>query len=233
MVQNYKNFCRLRSISQKPYIIWLTFMICMGNMIISPGVFFIFSKILIFQIVSGVKGQKMTQNDEQFCLPCLPHLIFQESCIIWSSFMRHMCKRKIYSGIFFIFSKFWFSCPKWQKILSVSLRVAGTIHHMIMIHISKMMISPAIFFVFFLILIFQGVFFRGGGEGEKGKKLPIITNFSLSHSMSQELWIISSRFLVHRCKIMISPSVLLFLKKYNFVNINNLTFFIDPLQQLF
>ena len=172
MVQNYKNFCRLRSISQKPYIIWLTFMICVGNMIISPGVFFIFSKILIFQIVSGVKGQKMTQNDEQFCLPCLPHLIFQESCIIWSSFMRHMCKRKIYSGIFFIFSKFWFSCPKWQKILSVSLRVAGTIHHMIMIHISKMMISPAIFFVFFLILIFQGVFFRGGGRGKRVKNYP-------------------------------------------------------------
>ena len=155
----------------------------------------------------------MTQNDEQFCLPCLSHLIFQESCIIWSSFMRHMCKRKIYSGIFFIFSKFWFSCPKWQKILSVSLHIAGTIHHMIMIH-SKMMISPAIFFVvFFFNSDFSGGFF--GGEGGKGKKLPIITNLSLSHSMSQELWIISSRFLVHICKIMISPSVLLFFLKYN------------------
>ena len=38
----------------------------------------------------------------------------------------------------------------------------------------------------------------------KSKKWPIITNFSLPHSLSLELYIISSRFLVHRCKIMIS-----------------------------
>ena len=38
---------------------------------------------------------------------------------------------------------------------------------------------------------------------------------------------------MHRCKIMISPVVSIFLKKYNIANIKILTFFIGPLQQFF
>ena len=84
-------------------------------------------------------------------------------------------------------------------------------------HTCKMMISLELF-SFFSELWFFG--FLGGG----GRKMTNITNFSLLHSISQELQIIS-RFLVHRCKMMISPAVFLyFLKKYNIVNIEIVTF---------
>ena len=56
-VQNGRQFCLSRSISQEPYIIWYSFMVQMCEMIISPGVFFNF-KLLIFQVVRGWKGKK-------------------------------------------------------------------------------------------------------------------------------------------------------------------------------
>ena len=46
---------------------------------ISPGVFLIFFKTLIFEVVREVKGQKMVQNVKKFCLLCS---IFQEPYII-------------------------------------------------------------------------------------------------------------------------------------------------------
>ena len=71
--QNDKNFCLSCSISQEPYIIWLSFMVQVCKMVLSPGVLFNF-KILIFRVVRGLKGQKITQNDKSLCLP---HFIFQ------------------------------------------------------------------------------------------------------------------------------------------------------------
>ena len=41
------------SISQEPYIIWLSFMVHMCKMIISPEVFFIFSKFWFFGLLGG------------------------------------------------------------------------------------------------------------------------------------------------------------------------------------
>ena len=97
-----------------------------------------------------------------------------------------------------------------------------------MVHMCKM-ISPALFFSFlqnFNILGFQG--------GKRAKIDLKNTIFGPSRSISQELCIISSRFSVHRCKIMISPGIfLIFWKKCNIVNIKILLFFIDPLQQFF
>ena len=116
------------------YIIWLSFMVKMCNMIISPGAFFNV-KILIFQVIEGLKGE----NDENFCLS---HLIFQEPYIIYCDF--------------------WCTRVKWWYIQQI--------------------------FSFFKILIF-GVF-----RGWKGKKWPKVTNFDMFCSISQELWIISSRF---------------------------------------
>ena len=63
--------------------------------------FFFF--ILVFWSVKEVKGQKIAQNDKKFCLLCF---ISQKSCM-WLSFMLHLCEIIIFSGIFFIFSKFW------------------------------------------------------------------------------------------------------------------------------
>ena len=64
--------------------------------------FFLFFKILIFQVVRGVKGQKMIQDDKTFCPSSS---ISQEPYIMLLSFMVHLCKM-ISLAVFFIFSKF-------------------------------------------------------------------------------------------------------------------------------
>ena len=100
--------------------------------------FFSFFQNFAFSSCYGVKGQKMAQNDRNFC-PL--YSIFQEPYIIWWLFMVHMCKMIISPGVFFMFSKFWYSglllgggggtaknAPKWKKILSVVLHISGTIH---------------------------------------------------------------------------------------------------------
>ena len=157
-------------------------------MIISLGIFQFF-KILIFWVVRGVKGQKMVQNDKKFCLL---HLMFQEPHIICSWFMVHMCKRIISSGIFFIVSNFWFlgslggkrarNGPKWQKILSVSLHISGTIHHMVVICGTQVQNDDIFsnFFHFFKILIF-GVFRGGEGGGGKTAKNDLELPISVCH----------------------------------------------------
>ena len=91
IVQNDKTLCPSRSISHEPYIIWLAFMVHMCKMIISPGVFSIFFKSFIFQVVTvGVKvqkGCKMTKNIVR-CTPYLRndrsfdcHLLY--TCVKW------------------------------------------------------------------------------------------------------------------------------------------------------
>ena len=47
-------------ISQESYVIWLSFMLHMCKMIISPSVFSFF-QIFNFLVISGVKGQKMAK----------------------------------------------------------------------------------------------------------------------------------------------------------------------------
>ena len=133
-------------------------------MIISPGVCFIFIKILIFQVVRGVKSQKAVQNDRKFC-PL--HPIFQEPYIIWMSFMVHICKI-ISSGAFFIFCKiliFWnYGVVKVQKrsrmtkfCLSCSISLEPYIIRLsCMVEMCKMIISPGVFFSV-KIMIFQVV----------------------------------------------------------------------------
>ena len=90
----------------------------------------------------------------------------------------------------------------------------------------KIMISQQ-FFHFFKILIFQ-VFSRGG------VKVQEMTHNYQFHCVTLNMPRTLSRFLVHRCKIMISPGVFLyFLKEYSIVNIKILTFFTGLLQQFF
>ena len=52
-VQNDKKFCSSCSISLEPKIIWLSFMVHMCKMIISPGFFFSFSKFWFFGLSGG------------------------------------------------------------------------------------------------------------------------------------------------------------------------------------
>ena len=123
-----------------------------------------FFKILNFWVVMGIKEQKTVQNDKQFCPS---RFISQEPYIIWLSFMVHLHKM-ISPGLFSFYQNFEFlGCsggkrakngPKWQKIMSVALHIWGTVHHMTVIYVCKMMISLGIFsylFIFFFsILIF-------------------------------------------------------------------------------
>ena len=60
-VQNDKKFCPSHSISQEPYIIWLSFMVHMCKIIISPDSFFIFSKFWFFGLLGGLKCKKWSK----------------------------------------------------------------------------------------------------------------------------------------------------------------------------
>ena len=126
--------------------------------------------------------------------------------------MLHLCKMIISPGNFFIFSKFWFfgllggkrakNGPKWQKILSIALHIWGTIHHMTVIYVCKMIISSGVFSIFLKILIFWV------HRGVKGQKM--VQNdkkFCLLHSISQEPYIIWLSFMVQMYKMIISPGV--------------------------
>ena len=70
---------------------------------------FQFFKILIFQVFQ-VRGQETVQNDKKFCQSCF---ISCEPYIMWLSFMVDLCKMIISAGVFFSFSKFWFSGSIW------------------------------------------------------------------------------------------------------------------------
>ena len=101
MVQNDKKFCPSHSIFQEqPNIIWLSFMVHLCKNGDISKAFFHFFKILVFQIVKGVKGWKMVQNDKMFSPS---RSISQEPNIIWFSFLVHMCKMIISLGNVFIF----------------------------------------------------------------------------------------------------------------------------------
>ena len=122
MIQNDKKSCPLHFISQEPYIICLSFMVHICK-IISSGIFFYFSKILIFWVHRGIKGQQMVQNDKKFCLL---HSISQKP-YTRLSFMVQVCKIIISPGVFFQFKKFWFSGlsgswkgKKWPKMTKSS-----------------------------------------------------------------------------------------------------------------
>ena len=80
LVQNDKKFCLSCSISQEPYIVWLSFVVCKCKMIISSGFFVIFSKFWFFRFLGGSKGKKwpkMTKNSVvHYISGIIHHMIF-------------------------------------------------------------------------------------------------------------------------------------------------------------
>ena len=155
IVQNDKNCCLLHSISQEPYIKWLSFMVHMCKMIISPWLFFIFSKFSFF----GLLGSKRAKNGPNW-QKNLSITLYISRTIIWLLFILHLCKIIISPGVFFIFSKFWFfgfwrgksikngqNDKKFSR-LEVTLHFSGTIHQMIVIygtHVSNDSVSRCFF----------------------------------------------------------------------------------------
>ena len=98
MAQNDKKFCLSRFISQKPYIMQLSFIVHLCKMIISRHFFFFFQKI--------AKVQKIVQNSEKKF--SLLFSVSQEPYILWFSFMVHKCKMN-FKGIFLFFQNFDFA----------------------------------------------------------------------------------------------------------------------------
>ena len=73
--------------------------------------FFRFFKILIVQVVRGVKVQKMAQNDKKLCLT-----LNVRNCTYMIVVFGTMCKMMISLAIFFFFfSKFWFLFL-WERV---------------------------------------------------------------------------------------------------------------------
>ena len=161
MVQNNK-FCLSRSISQEPYIIWLSFMVYICKMIISSGVFFIFSKFWFSRLSWGWKDKKWPKMTK---IPVCCSLYFRNH-IAYDLNLWYTCmyERIISPDIFLIFLKsFDFrdhweggwggkkakNGPKWQKVI-----LSHLISHKVyiiwlwfLLHMVKMMISPATFFI--------------------------------------------------------------------------------------
>ena len=175
--------------------------------------FFIFSKILIFWVVRGVKMQKMVQNDIKISLL----QVSQEPYIMWLSFMVHMCKM-ISPGFFFVFSKFWFfgwEGKKWSRMTKHSVcRGYLRNHTSYDCHLWYTCVKwylQVFFCHFFKILIFWVV------RGVKGKKtVQNDKKFCSLHSMSQEPYIMWLSFVVHTCKMIISSGLFFIFSKFWF-----------------
>ena len=142
MVQNEKKFCLSCSISQESYIIWFWFLVCVCK-VISPGVFFMFSKFWFSAFMGGRGGGKRVKNSPKW-QKILLRLIAQEPYVIWLSFVEYKCKM-ILSWAFFFWDFDFLGCykgqratngPRWQKTLSFALYISGTIHHVILIYVT-------------------------------------------------------------------------------------------------
>ena len=138
---------------------------------------------MILWVLRSVKGHNIAQNDKKLSVTpyisggTIHHMIFING--------THLKKYNV-SRYFLPF--FWIlifgvnSGVKGQEMaqndkkLSVAFHISGSIYHMIMI------------FDFDCTNVKWWDLHLGGSEGwVKGEKWPIITNFSLSHSISQEL----------------------------------------------
>ena len=84
-VQNDKKFCLS--------LIWLSFMVHLCKIIISPGVFFIFFLILIFWVFRGVKGQAVQNHKTLVVLHIWEAINHMTVIYVW--------KMIISSGVFF------------------------------------------------------------------------------------------------------------------------------------
>ena len=111
-----------------------------------------------YKVFSGVKGQKMAQNDKKFCLFCS---ISQEPYTIWSSFVVLMCKMIISPGIFFIFQNF--DSSGWEGQKSKKNDPKYVIWLWFFLHTCKIMTSPDGFFIFSKFL-FAGLLVGEGGK---------------------------------------------------------------------
>ena len=133
-VQNEKKLCLPRSISQEPYE---SFMVQMCKMIIYPGVFF-FSMLgfWVSRLSRGWKGKKWPKMIKVTVCHTLHFRTMYYMIFIYGT---HVCIKGYHFFLLFFKEKGGGGDkraeigPKWQKLLSVSLRISGTVHHLIAI----------------------------------------------------------------------------------------------------
>ena len=137
--------CLLRSIQDPYIIIWLSSVVHKCKIMISPGVFLQFFKILIFWDVSRLKRQKIdvTKSDKKLCPGQAPYLRNHTSydCYLWYRLVKWWYLQRFFH--FFKCLIFWVvsergeqkgkKCFKVRKKLPVTFHISGTIHHMIVI----------------------------------------------------------------------------------------------------
>ena len=97
-----KKICLLHSISEKPYIIWMSFMVNICKKFFK--FFFHFFKILIFWFHRGVKGQNRVHNDK-YSVCCTPYLRNHTSydCNVWYTYVKWWYLQQIFP----FFLDFW------------------------------------------------------------------------------------------------------------------------------
>ena len=137
MVQNDKKLCL-------SHTSWMLFMVHMYKMVISPCIFSFFHFFFDYLGCQGAESAKNGPKWQKF-LSVAPYI----SGTIYDLHLWYTCKY-FFIFIFFkilIFRIIWGVCvwgrrgggkrskngPKWQKILSVSLHISGTMHHLIVI----------------------------------------------------------------------------------------------------
>ena len=111
MAQNDKKFCLSHSISQELYLIWLWFLAHWYKIMVSPAIFFIFSKFWFFRFLVEGKRAKKWPIITNFSLS---HYISRT--VSWR-LLLHMYKLKISPGVFlYLFYYFFYFCK--YKILT-------------------------------------------------------------------------------------------------------------------
>ena len=129
MVQNDKKFCPSRSIPHEPYIIWLSFMLHMCKMMISPGVFFFPILKFWFSVLSGderekngPKWQKLLSVPPYFSRT-IYHMIFSYDTHVCMAYMLYVCMYVWY--IWFSWSSFVVFSAAIILFCSISLSLAS------------------------------------------------------------------------------------------------------------
>ena len=98
MFQNDKTFCPLRWTSQEPYLMYLSFMVHVYEIVISPGIFFIFSKFWYFGLFGWWKGKKQSKITKN-CVCQAPYFRNHTSydCYLWYTCVKWYCLQVVFS----------------------------------------------------------------------------------------------------------------------------------------
>ena len=159
---------------------------------------------------------------------CPSHSISLEPYIIWLSFMVHMCQVIISPGFLFSFSIFWFfrlleeyKCKKWSKMTKSCVRHAPYLrnHTSYDCHLCLTCANDNIssFFCFFF-SFFESFDFSDCYSEVKGQKMvQNVKKFCLSRLVSQEPYIIWLSFMLHLCKMIISPGAFFIFLRFWFL----------------